>query len=80
MITWNVTAQFLRHINIAKVEIPLHRFLNGFKILESRIENDTLILQFAHKEHYLHQDVAQHVVSKTNKIASEVKPRHHEIE
>lgn len=76
MITWNVTAQFLRHINIAKVEIPLHRFLNGFKILESRIENDTLILQFAHKEHYLHQDG----ISGSQKPSSKEHTRVYDIE
>lgn len=80
MITWNVSAQFLRHMNIAKVEIPLHSFLNGFKILDSRLENDTLILQFAHKEHYLNQNIAQDSASNTKKISSNIKPRHHEIE
>ncbi len=54
MIAWNVTAQFLRHINIANVKIPLHSFLNDFKILESKIENDTLILSFSHKDHFLY--------------------------
>lgn len=73
MITWSVSAQFLRHFNLAKVEIPLHNFLKGFKILESKIENDTLILQFASKDHFLNQP-------ESHKIASNVKPRHHEIE
>jgi hypothetical protein len=52
MITWNVTASFFRHCNLANVKIPLHQFLNDFKILETKIENDSLILQFAQKNHY----------------------------
>ena len=56
MITWNVTAQFLRHMNIAKVNIPLHSFISGFKIVESKIENDSLVLQFAHKDHFLYKE------------------------
>jgi hypothetical protein len=75
MITWNVSAQFLRHMNVAKVNIPLHNFINGFKIVESKIENDSLVLQFAHKDHCLYQ-----VDVMPKKISSEVKPRHHEIE
>ena len=57
MITWNVTAHFFRHCNLANVKIPLHSFLNDFKILESRIENDMLVLGFAHKEHFLCKDL-----------------------
>jgi hypothetical protein len=74
MITWNVTAQFLRHMNIAKVNIPLHSFINGFKIVESKIENDSLVLQFIHKDHYLYKE------PDTSKMPPHVKPRHHEIE
>lgn len=57
MITWNVTAQFYRHMNLANVKIPLHCFLNDFKILESKIENDMLVLGFAHKEHFLNKSL-----------------------
>ena len=54
MITWSISAQFLRHMNIAEVKIPLHMFINGFKIIESQIKNDTLIVSFVHKNHVLH--------------------------
>lgn len=53
MISWNVSAQFYRHINLANVKIPLHSFLKDFRILESKIENDMLVLGFAHKDHFL---------------------------
>ena len=56
MIAWSISAQFLRHMNIAEVKIPLHSFLNGFKILESQIKDDTLILSFVHKTHVLHSN------------------------
>lgn len=74
MITWNVSAQFLRHMNLANVKIPLHSFIKGFKIIESKIENDTLILQFAHKDHCLYKE------PDTSQVSSHIKPRHHEIE
>jgi hypothetical protein len=76
MITWNVSAQFLRHINLAKVEIPLHSFLNGFRILESKIENDTLILQFASKDHFFVLDKE----ANRSKMSADIKTSHHEIE
>lgn len=53
MIVWPVTAQFYRHINLASVRIPLHSFLDNFKIVSSNIENDTLVLGFAHDSHFL---------------------------
>ncbi len=61
MITWNVTASFLKHCNLANVRIPLHNFLNDFKILDAKIENDSLVLQFAEKNHFLCDKI---VVSK----------------
>jgi hypothetical protein len=52
MISWSVTASFLKHCNVASVRIPLHQFLNDFKVLSSVIEKDALILQFAKHDHF----------------------------
>ena len=57
MITWNVSAQFFRHINLASMKIPLHSFLKDFNIVDSKIVDDMLVLGFAHKDHFICKEV-----------------------
>lgn len=80
MISWNVTASFLKHFNLANVRIPLHQFLKDFKIVEAKIENDSLVLHFAEKNHTLHQNITQHLVPNIDKVSSKIKSSHIEIE
>ena len=46
MITWSKVAQFLKVGNRAEVRIELFSFLKGFKLLNTTIINDTLIITF----------------------------------
>ena len=44
MITWSKVADFIRVGNKAEIRINLFSFLNGFKIVKTKIVNDTLII------------------------------------
>ena len=44
MITWNKIAELVKIGNKAEIRINLLSFLNGFKIVKTKIINDTLII------------------------------------
>ena len=44
MISWSVTASFLRILGRLEIKIPLNNIANGFKILKTEIINDVLIV------------------------------------
>ena len=44
MISWSVTATFLRILGSLEIKIPLNNIANGFKIIKTDIINDVLII------------------------------------
>lgn len=44
MISWSVTATFLRFLGSLEIKIPLNNIANGFKIIRTEIINDVLIV------------------------------------
>lgn len=44
MISWSVTASFLRILGSLEIKIPLNNIANGFKIIKTEIINDVLIV------------------------------------
>jgi hypothetical protein len=42
MISWSVTASFLRVLNSLEIRIPLNSIANGFKIIKTDIIDDVL--------------------------------------
>jgi hypothetical protein len=45
MITWSVTASFLRVLNSLEIRIPLNSIANGFKIIKTDIIDDVLVIR-----------------------------------
>ena len=44
MISWSVTASFLRILGSLEIRIPLNNIANGFTIVKSEIVNDNLVI------------------------------------
>ena len=47
MYFWEISARIVRYLTKAEIKIPLNSFLNGFKIVKSKIVHDTLIIKLA---------------------------------
>ena len=44
MISWSVSASFLRILNSLEIRIPLNSIANGYKIIKSDIIDDVLVI------------------------------------
>jgi hypothetical protein len=44
MISWSVTASFLRILGSLQIRIPLNGIADGYKIIKTEIINDVLIV------------------------------------
>lgn len=66
LVYWEISAKLVRDICRAEIKIPLNSFLNGYKIIETKIVDDTLIIKLNHK-------------IEPKQIPSNIKPSHHKI-
>ena len=66
LVYWEISAKLVRDICRAEIKIPLNSFLNGYKIIETKIVDDTIIIKLNHK-------------TEPQKILSNIKPSQHKI-